>query len=159
MKMKRKVTDIKEFVNILEEISWIIDRKSIDLSDMIKKVKVAIGETTNKSNEESITHLVGILPSLFMDKELFVKNDDLLDFAEQILRLKAKRSGNRSRTESIGWIVCELSKSDECIRKDFLDALDELVGNEEKKNTLKKKRQMPNFSWNDAIAKLNEESL
>ncbi len=157
--MKRKVTDIREFVNILEEISWIIDRKSIDLSEMIRKLKEVTNGIKSQSNENSITHLVGILPSLFMDRELFVKNDDLLDFAEQILKLKAKRSGNRSRTESIGWIVCELSKSDECIRQDLVDALDELVGNEEKKNNLKKRRQMPNFSWNEAIAKLNEESL
>lgn len=157
--MKRKVTDIREFVNILEEISWIIDRKSIDLSEMIRKLKEVTNGTKSQSSESSITHLVGILPSLFMDRELFVKNDDLLDFAEQILKLKAKRSGNRSRTESIGWIVCELSKSDECLRQDLVDALDELVGNEEKKNNLKKRRQTPNFSWNEAIAKLNEESL
>lgn len=157
--MKKKVTDIHEFINILEEISWIIDRKNINLSEMIKKLRAGSGETSCQCNEDTITHLVGILPSLFMDKELFVKNDDLLDFAEQILKLKAKRSGNRSRTESIGWIVCELSKSDETIRQDLIDALDELVGNEEKKSSLKKKRQMPNFSWNEAIARLNDESL
>lgn len=157
--MKKSVTDIHEFINILEEISWIIGRKSINLSEMIKKLRASAGEINCQCNEDSITHLVGILPSLFMDKELFVKNDDLLDFAEQILKLKAKRSGNRSRTESIGWIVCELSKSDETIRQDLIDALDELVGNEEKKSSLKKKRQMPNFSWNEAIAKLNDESL
>ena len=157
--MKKKVTDIQEFINILEEISWIIDRKNINLSEMIKKLRASSDETNCQCNEGSITHLVGILPSLFMDKELFVKNDDLLDFAEQILKLKAKRSGNRSRTESIGWIVCELSKSDETIRLDLIEALDELVGNEEKKSSLKKKRQMPNFSWNEAIARLNDESL
>lgn len=154
--MKRQLTDINEFINVLEEISWIIDRKSINLGDMIKKLRVSANGQANSNQTASVTHLVGILPSLFMDKELFVKNEDLLDFAEQILKLKAKRGGNRSRTESIGWIVCELSQSDECIRQDLIDALDELVGSEEKKSTLKKKRQMPNFSWNEAIAKLNE---
>jgi len=157
--MKKKVTDINEFVNILEEISWIIESKSINLNDMIRRLKSHLGNDSSQNNGNSVTHLVGILPALFMDKELFVKNDDLLDFAEQILKLKAKRSGNRSRTESIGWIVCELSKSDECIRQDLIDALDELVGNEEKKSSLKKKRHMPNFSWNEAIAKLNDENL
>ena len=157
--MKSKLTDINEFINVLEEISWIIDRKSINMADMIKKLRANAGGQDDQSKTASVTHLVGILPSLFMDKELFVKNDDLLDFAEQILKLKAKRGGDRSRTESIGWIVCELSQSDECIRQDLIDALDELVGSEEKKSTLKKKRQMPNFSWNEAIAKLNEDNV
>ena len=154
--MKRKQTDINEFINVLEEISWIIDRKSINMAEMIKKLRTCVNGQAVSDQTASVTHLVGILPSLFMDKELFVKNDDLLDFAEQILKLKAKRGGNRSRTESIGWIVCELSKSDECIRQDLIDALDELVGNDEKKSMLKRKRQMPNFSWNEAITKLNE---
>lgn len=157
--MKRKLTDINEFINVLEEISWIIDRKSINMADMIKKLRACAEGQTSSTQTASVTHLVGILPSLFMDKELFVKNDDLLDFAEQILKLKAKRGGNRSRTESIGWIVCEFSQSDECIRQDLIDALDELVGSEEKKSKLKKKRQLPNFSWNEAIAKLNEENV
>ena len=156
--MKRKVTDINDFINILEEISWIVDRRSINMTDMIKKLRETVGNQTDQDKTSSVTHLVGILPALFMDKELFVKNDDLLDFAEQILKLKAKRAGNRSRTESIGWIVCELSQSDEYIRQDLIDALDELVGDEEKKKTLKKKRLMPNFSWNEAIAKLNEDN-
>jgi len=156
--MKRKVTDINDFINILEEISWIVDRRSFNMNDMIKKLRETVGNHVNQDKTASVTHLVGILPALFMDKELFVKNDDLLDFAEQILKLKAKRAGNRSRTESIGWIVCELSQSDECIRQDLIDALDDLVGNEEKKSTLKKKRLMPNFSWNEAIAKLNEDN-
>lgn len=157
--MKRKVTDIRDFINILEEISWIVDRRSINMTDMVKKLRETVDNQSDQDKTASVTHLVGILPALFMDKELFVKNDDLLDFAEQILKLKAKRSGNRSRTESIGWIVCELSQSDECIRQDLIDALDELVGNEEKKSNLKKKRLLPNFSWNEAIAKLNDDNV
>lgn len=156
--MKRKQTDINEFINVLEEISWIIDRKSINMVDIIKKLRVCADGQSNSGQKASVTRLVGILPSLFMDKELFVKNDDLLDFAEQILKLKAKRGGNRSRTESIGWIVCELSQSDECIRQDLVDTLDELVESDERKRSLRKKRQMPNFSWNEAIAKLNEDN-
>ena len=125
--MKRQLTDINEFINVLEEISWILDRKSINMGDMIKKLRVSANGQANSNQSASVTHLVGILPSLFMDKELFVKNEDLLDFAEQILRLKAKRGGNRSRTESIGWIVCELSQSDECIRQDLIEALDDFM--------------------------------
>lgn len=157
--MKRKVTDIRDFINILEEISWIVDRRSINMADIVKKLRETVDNQSGQDKTASVTHLVGILPALFMDKELFVKNDDLLDFAEQILKLKAKRAGNRSRTESIGWIVCELSQSDECIRQDLIDALDELVGNEEKKSNLKKKRLLPNFSWNEAIAKLNDDNV
>lgn len=157
--MKKKVTDINEFVNILEEISWIVDRKSINLHDVVKMLRASAYTQNHSDRASSVTHLVGILPTLFMDPELFEKNDDLLDFAEQILKLKPKRGGKRSRTESIGWIVCELSCSEGFIREDLVEALDELVKSDEKKKSLKKKRQMPSFSWNEAIAKLNEDRI
>lgn len=155
--MKKKVNDIVGFANIIEEISWVLDGKSVNLKEMVKKLRQVGSADTPLKNSSSVTHLVGILPQLFMDKELFEKNEDLLDFAEQILKLKAKRAGNRSRTESIGWVVCELAKSDDCIRQDLVDALDSLLGNDEKKAQIKKDRKMPNFSWNDAIARLNNE--
>lgn len=155
--MKKKVNDIEGFVNIIEEISWILDGKSVNLKDVVKQLRQASLADAPLKNSSSVTHLVGILPQLLMDKELFEKNEDLLDFAEQILKLKAKRAGNRSRTESIGWIVCELAKSDDHIRQDLVDALDSLIDNEEKKAQIKKDRKMPNFSWNDAIARLNNE--
>ena len=155
--MKKKVNDIEGFINIIEEISWILDGKSVNLKDVVKQLRQVSSADAPLKNSSSVTHLVGILPQLLMDKELFEKNEDLLDFAEQILKLKAKRAGNRSRTESIGWIVCELAKSDDHIRQDLVDALDSLIGNEEKKAQIKKDRKMPNFSWNDAIARLNNE--
>ena len=155
--MKKKVNDIEGFINIIEEISWILDGKSVNLKDVVKQLRQVSSADEHKKNSSSVTHLVGILPQLLMDKELFEKNEDLLDFAEQILKLKAKRAGNRSRTESIGWIVCELAKSDDHIRQDLVDALDSLIDNEEKKAQIKKDRKMPNFSWNDAIARLNNE--
>ena len=155
--MKKKVNDIEGFINIIEEISWILDGKSVNLKDVVKQLRQVSSADAPLKNSSSVTHLVGILPQLLMDKELFEKNEDLLDFAEQILKLKAKRAGNRSRTESIGWIVCELAKSDDHIRQDLEDALDSLIDNEEKKAQIKKDRKMPNFSWNDAIARLNNE--
>lgn len=155
--MKKKVNDIEGFVNIIEEISWVLDGKSINLNDVVKQLRQVSSADAPLKNSSSVTHLVGILPQLLMDKELFEKNEDLLDFAEQILKLKAKRAGNRSRIESIGWIVCELAKSDDHIRQDLVDALDSLIDNEEKKAQIKKDRKMPNFSWNDAIARLNNE--
>ena len=155
--MKKKVNDIEGFINIIEEISWILDGKSVNLKDVVKQLRQVSSADAPLKNSSSVQHLVGILPQLLMDKELFEKNEDLLDFAEQILKLKAKRAGNRSRTESIGWIVCELAKSDDHIRQDLVDALDSLIDNEEKKAQIKKDRKMPNFSWNDAIARLNNE--
>lgn len=155
--MKKKINDINSFANIIEEISWVLDGKDINLKDMVKKLRQIGSADIPMKNSSSVIHLVGILPQLFMDKELFEKNEDLLDFAEQILKLKAKRTGNRSRTESIGWIVCELAKSDDYIRQDLVDGLDSLIYNEEKKTQIKMDRKMPNFSWNEAIARLNNE--
>lgn len=155
--MEKKVNNIEGFANILEEISWVLDGKNVNLKEIVKKLRQVGSADTSLKSSSSVTHLVGILPQLFMDKELFEKNEDLLDFAEQLLKLKAKRTGNRSRTESIGWIVCELAKSDDCIRKDLVNALDSLLGNDEKKAQIKMDRKMPNFSWNEAIARLNNE--
>ena len=35
--MKKKVNDIEGFINIIEEISWILDGKSVNLKDVVKQ--------------------------------------------------------------------------------------------------------------------------
>ena len=37
--MKKKVNDIEGFINIIEEISWILDGKSVNLKDVVKQLK------------------------------------------------------------------------------------------------------------------------
>ncbi|KAA6321640.1 hypothetical protein EZS27_028733 [termite gut metagenome] len=47
---------------------------------------------------------------LFLDEELFKSREEILDFAETVLRLSISRASKRSRMEYIGWIVCEVTK-------------------------------------------------
>ena len=37
--MKKKVNDIEGFINIIEEISWILDGKSVNLKDVVKQLR------------------------------------------------------------------------------------------------------------------------
>ena len=88
---------------------------------------------------------------------LHPKKDDILDFADKVLNLKLSKEAKRSKTEYVGMIVCRVAQADDDdIRKDLVDALESLIGNETKMKKVREERKKPNFSWNDTIAKLSE---
>ena len=115
---KNKKLKINEVANFLEELSWLLEKKRTlplkEISSYLRDIE-NINEyplklsSKNDDNKHS-RFLVGVLPSLFLDEELFKSRDEILDFAETVLYLPISRSSKRSRTEYIGWIVCEVAK-------------------------------------------------
>ncbi|RLI78776.1 hypothetical protein DRP05_06065 [Archaeoglobales archaeon] len=75
-----------------------------------------------------MTELIGILPTILVDKHKFPKNEDLIKFAEKSLNFKFPR-GNKSRSEIIGIIIVEVSKKDDNSIEVFFKALKEFLKN------------------------------
>ena len=160
---KNKKLKINEVANFLEELSWLLEKKLTlplkEISSYLRDIE-NINEyplklsSKNDDNKHS-RFLVGVLPSLFLDEELFKSRDEILDFAETVLYLPISRSGKRSRTEYIGWIVCEVAKMNDSRLFELVSELENIISDDYKIKEVKKAKKEPNFSWNDTIKKLN----
>jgi len=162
---KRKITQV---INFIEELAWLLDsKKGIDLRDF-KDASFLLRDLmahsnsyiSNKSNKyespnPNKNYLIGVLPNLFQDFDLFKTNIDLSDFAESVLKIPVSRAEKRSRYELIGMIICEIINLDEHNLTNLVDALSKLTDNSDKLTEIKEDKKKANFSWNEAIQKLN----
>ena len=155
MKKNSKIR-INEVANFLEELSWLLEK---ELSSYIRSLDnindYSLNLSSRKENNKHSRFLVGVLPSLFLDTELFKNRDEILDFAEVVLKLPISRLGKRSRMEYIGGIVCEVAKMNDNQLFELVSELENIVSDDRKLKEIKKAKKEPNFSWNDTIKKLN----
>lgn len=162
---KSKLNKIIQTINFLEEFAWLLEnKKNISLKESSKLLNELIDENLNSnnnfinkqinfssSNRKNKQILIGCLPELLKNTELFGKTSELLDFAESVLKIKISRSAKRSRNEYIGFIICELSDSNDSELNSFVYAIENIVGNENKLNQIKVAKKQPNFTWNETI--------
>lgn len=164
---KSKKSKLNQAINFIEELSWLIERKKdkdISLKEISSLLKELIEnqpiQTTNlfvdsREKKSNKYYLVGVLPELFQDEELFKSRVELLDFAETVLKLPISRAGKRSRIEYIGWIICEITKLNDNQLNFLVSALEKIVGSDLKIKQMKEAKKKPNFSWNETILKLS----
>lgn len=151
-------TNLSQTANFIEEFAWFLQsKKNINLEEaaqMLRNLSAhnkVNGATPSKANE-----LVGILPFLFQDKDLFKQNKDIIDFAEDLFNISISRQGKRTRYELIGLIVTEVTKLDKKDLDKLINALSLISNDVGKLKEIKKAKKGINFSWNDAIANLNK---
>lgn len=158
MKRLTKNKEIK-LVKFAEELSWLMDSyKEFSIEDICQQFIQLRNE--RKGAEHGLltntSYLVGVLPSVFQDKDLFENNNDLVNFAKEVLLLELKNSGKKSRMELIGTIVCEVANNNSSLLDDLVEALDNIIGNENQMAEIKKSRLQPNFSWNTIISSFSK---
>jgi hypothetical protein len=154
---------VKLAINFIEELSWLLDnKKNIDLKELPFILREIIDgnqniPTNNKyeSQNQNKNYLIGILPNLFQDFDLFKTNLDLSDFAENVLHIPVNRAEKRSRYELIGLIVCEVINLDDSSLSNLVDALGKITGNHDNLKKFKEQKKKANFSWNEAIQQLS----
>jgi len=158
---KRKVI---QAINFVEELSWLLDsKKSVDLKEIPELLRILLendndlfSQTKYSSPNQNKNYLIGVLPTLFQDDELFKTTNDLLDFAVNVLKISLSKSAKRSRYEYIGLIVCEITSLDDDNLSNLVSALSEITGSKEKLKQFKEEKRKENFSWNDTIYRLNK---
>ncbi len=164
---KRKLNpdfEFQQFVNFFEELSWLLDaNKSLNFknaSKFLQQYRNLYAHTSNNHDKSTSTYnLIGVLPSLLRDNDIFQNNSQLAQFAEEVLDLNISRWEKRSKNEIIGLIICEV----EDVNKERLDTLALWVFNIlENKNQVKDMQKKAKtsgslFSWNETIQKLVEE--
>lgn len=108
---------------------------------------------TYQSADPNKHFLIGALPRLLLDRNLFPSNDDIVDFATSALKLDMKVE-KRARFEIIGKIVCETDALDEKQLTDLVRALEKLVGDEATIADMVERKRTGSFSWNETLQEL-----
>lgn len=159
---------LNQVINLLEEMSWILDHNNIKFKEIPYILKEAIydrhseSSITNKykSKNPNKDQLIGILPNFLQDTDLFKTNSDLVDFGKSVLNIIINRSDKRTRYELIGLLICEIRNLNDIELSKLVDALVEISNNEKSLTIIRNnKKNDSNFSWNDAIFKLNNNNF
>lgn len=165
--MKQNKSKIIQAANLIEELAWLLEsNKSISLKNIAEIIREQ-SQLTNSNISNNVASkyastnpnkqfLVGALPALLQDNSLFKSNSEMLDFAEDVLKLSPNRLAKRSRTEYIGWIICEVSDFNDKDLESLVNSLSAIVGDEIKLKKMKAAKKEPNFSWNNTIQNLGE---
>lgn len=159
---KKQITEINKGIDFLEELLWLLEsKKNLKTKDIPMLLRELVNSDKNDdlfngkyvSQNSNINYLIGVLPRLFKDKELFPNNLSLIEFANQVLNLNLSTEGKRSRNEIIGNIVCETDDLNDNELKVLVRFLVKLTESEEDMRQLKTSPKN-GFSWNEAIQKL-----
>jgi len=159
-----KKKKISSAINLIEELSWILDsKKNVDLKEVPSLLRGILNYNDNtlfaqnkySSSNPNKNYLVGVLPNLFQDEELFKTTNELTDFAINILQIPISKAAKRSRYEYIGMIVCEITKLDDNNLSHLVNALSKIAGSDDDFERLKQEKKKSNFSWNETIYRLN----
>ena len=148
----------QKILKFIQELSWLVDsNKDITINDILEMLQNKSSDCFSRQNsiKDETRQLVGILPQMFQDEELFPKKEDILSFADEVLGLKLNPMSKRSRIEYIGNIVCKISKMEAHCHSRLVTALEAMLENDSCMAEVKKrKKNEPNFSWNETINKL-----
>ncbi len=160
---KHKNINLIRTIKFLEELSWLLEsRRDLNLKSVVSYLN-------NLASEHEVIHdisegykspnpnkhfLIGVLPRLFQDKNLFPTNESIINFAQEVLNVKISRAGKRSRYEIIGRIVCETEALNDNKLSSLVKALSQIINSDEKLEEFRKERKNTDFSWNQTIQRL-----
>ena len=159
----KRVTDetkVNYAIDFIEELSWLLEsKKNLKLNEIptILRSKLLTLSNVTKSADKyvspnpNIHYLIGVLPRLFQDPNLFSKN---AEFAIEVLGIQISRVEKRSKYELIGLIVCEANTLNDKKLENLVNSLANITGSSEKINLMAKEKSLVGFSWNETIRKL-----
>jgi len=160
MNKKNSTKDIRQLVSFLEEFSWISKKFSrynlLDIAASVLDEKPH--ENSISSQEEMKGFLAGYLPKVLLDKDLFLKNKDIDDFAKS-LGVAINRPEKRSREEMIGIIVCEFHENESIEIKNAYNIISSMSNDPSVLNKIKERKVRSTFNneaynWNDVIKEI-----
>lgn len=156
-------TKVKYAIDFIEELSWLLDaKKNLKLNEIpgLLRNKLDAQDRVSGSADKYISpnpnihYLIGVLPRLFQDTKLFARNEEIADFAKDVLKVDISRVEKRSKYELIGFIICETDMLDDTKLDQLVKSLEIITGSNEKIRSLAKEKSSIGFSWNEAIRKL-----
>ncbi len=157
---KANSTQLQKASMALDDLVWTLQKIGINnlkeaaealRSSLTRDLSASSVARTYKSGNPNKHFLIGVLPRLFQDKDLFPQNDDIADFAGTLLGLEMSRTEKRSRYEIIGKVVCETNLLDDPKLSVVVQALEKLVEDKGKLAQVAEKKRSGSFSWNETL--------
>jgi len=151
---------VKAALNFFEELSWLIEsNKKYRIDEFSAVLKKKFNESSAYdgvaskyvSPNPNIHYLIGVLPRFLQDISLFEKNEDISNFAKEVLGIDVTRPEKRSKYEMIGLIVCQTNELNDEKLNDLVNSLANIVGSTEKLKKIANEKKVIGFSWNEAI--------
>ncbi|MGF1727709.1 hypothetical protein [Photobacterium nomapromontoriensis] len=161
--MKNK-KELKTLLRFLEEFSWLMDSYSkIDFKNAASLIETATNEQSDakdavgnyESKNPNKHFLVGVLPALFLDSDLFKRNQDIADFSKSVLGIELIRFSRSSRADVIGRVICSTVELDDEKLDVLVRALAVLAGNKERTKQILRNKDDNDFNWNIVINELS----
>ncbi|PFE28562.1 hypothetical protein CN279_04950 [Bacillus anthracis] len=132
MDKSKKNSANNKTIKFLKELGWLLeDYKDIDFknlysSEIQNNEMIEFTDIVPKNRNKSF--LIGCLPTLFLSKDFFPANDDIINFVNiNIPSLNLKAADKRSRPDMIGRIVCSISELDDKELDNFTKSLKKIV--------------------------------
>lgn len=160
-------SDPRTMARFIEELSWLLN--SYDELDFkaLGEMGSTFAEFSRHSNVMSHSSrssrtaqvLVGVLPSFFLDIELFPTNEDIIEFSQVALGIAIPRWQKKSKNELIGHIVCHTDQASPERLTRVMAALDEALN---EKGSARKKlasERKSGRSWNEVIQSMLRDNL
>jgi len=157
-----KTRDPRTVKKFLEELSWILN--SYSNLDFRAINDLSLTAAPNRSRDASlgpyvsknpnIHFLIGVLPGMFANEQLFPSNEDIVEFSRVALNLPISRWEKRSRYELIGRIVCEAGRLDDEGLDRLARALRRLVSDDPNAERLTLRQRGDKLNWNEIIQML-----
>lgn len=157
-KLKRSAVAVEDLILFLRQFKIENLQIAMDVLQALLSGQASGGTSSAvarsyQSSDPNKHFLIGALPRLLLDRELFPSNDDIVEFANMALRIDMKVE-KRARFEIIGKIVCETDLLDETQLTGLVKALERLVGNSKKIADMVARKKSGSFSWNETLQEL-----
>lgn len=160
MNKKLSYKDIKQLISFLEEFSWISKKFSrFNFIDIVEGItNDSLTDRPVSSKDEMKGFLAGYLPKILLDKDLFLKNKDIDDFAKS-LGVTISRPEKRSREEMIGIIVCDIHEKNSIeleIAYNIVNSMsnDPLILSKIKERKVRSTSNNEAYDWNNVIKEI-----
>ncbi|NDP47193.1 MAG: hypothetical protein GZ085_02155 [Sulfuriferula multivorans] len=169
-KTSQSETDVAlKTLDLLQELVWAIrSRESSELINGVSYLRqLAINEgmerrkaekrakPTLRDRKRDLKTLVGSMPLVLADTELFPSNEDIAKFAMEALQISIARWEKRSRYEMIGMLVMESINASPGRLREVGDMLNKISDESESMAQIKQRSRQTGFSWNEAIRSLS----
>ncbi|MFZ6846033.1 hypothetical protein [Undibacterium sp. RuTC16W] len=166
---------VAEAISFIEELFWLLDSKQThsslqDLREFLVDVRYEVNQenklqsrkletATNsfRSSDPNKHLLIGILPNLFQNLDIFPTNKDIAEFTHEVLDVLVSRFEKRSRYELIGLVICKINEFEQNRIYDLVSKLTAIVESDSNiERIANEKRENKYFSWNDTIKRLTK---
>jgi hypothetical protein len=156
------VEELKKLSMAVEDLGYLLRRMKpeqlIDVSrtiaEMSRSASLVDRVSGDVDSDPNKQFLIGVLPRLLQDRDLFPINDDIVDFASDALGLAMSKNKKRSRYEIIGEVVCETDALSGRALSSVVKALSKVSQHGEISEYVKERKKSGNFSWNETIRSL-----